>query len=269
MNLGIFPFNADAVDFNKIVRTDPDLPDEEHQISEIGKGFLEELKAQFWDISRDSDDDENVPADNVIELDGESYTISDAQIEIVNEGVSPQSFVAEALEEDDAIDTRTRYISPSDSCNEPKNVRLVEKTESVFQLLENSCIRKTVKIGQRKPRIRVERACIPSSSMNIDAKKKIIALKAKKEAEIKEKKLLREKKREEKLTAKKRSRCAERRNSLVDLRNTPLISTASEISDESTAESTPPTTPKKTKRIKINHQKKRILRIMSTDSEEQ
>lgn len=240
----------------------PNSPGEEPNVLGYRLSELAGLHA-VWDLSRSSDDD--APDENVIELDGESFVISDAQVEIITEAEVPDS-AAEVSEENNAIEqSSNNFLSdlqalPGHS-GEVRNDGLVKNARNVFQILEENCGRNAIKTGQRKPRARVERACIPSSSMNINARKNIIDLKAEKAAETERKKLLRERKKDEKWTSTKRTRAVKGRSSFLN--DGTLSTTISDFSDEST----PPTTPEKAKRKKFNRHMPGTMRILSSDSE--
>lgn len=87
-------------------------------------------------------------------------------------------------------------------------------------------------------------------------------MKAEKFAEREQKKLLREKKKTEKLTKKK---SFEVFDDLIDFNGTPSDSPT--FTDESTACSTPTSTPIKSKCAKINRRKPRKMVIESSESE--
>lgn len=227
--------------------------------------FYPNIKIEHLSSASDAElnNDDDIQDEEMWEMDGQRYHLSEVQVEIINE--------AEDTIENDVENIPVSIVTGSSefihsqsvasTSGAFKNEILAEKPLNIFQTLDENRVRE-IKIGQRKQRRKVERACIPSSSMNIHAKKKQIDLKAEKFAEREQKKLLREKKKAEKLTKKK---SFEVFDDLIDFNGTPSDSPT--FTDESTACSTPTSTPIKSKRAKINRRKPRNMVIESSDSE--
>lgn len=188
-------------------------------------------------------------AENEIASDGEEFSIQDADIEFIDEV---------------ATNRGADVPSQADSSKAPMIVGLTKHLPNVSDILEENLFRKEVHGNQRKHRTRVERACVPSSSKNIDAKKKAIELKAERAAERERKKLLREQKKNERMVPKQRR--VKQSNSLIaDVSSDEL--TSCEFTDESTSHSTPPSTPERTYRSKFPPGKKCKMVIYSSDSD--
>lgn len=220
-------------------------------VSDDIQGGIDDVHGEIVDAQGETDD---VRGECVWELDGQRYLVSDAHDQLENKAAILNFSVAEIVDLPDL----QPLAGPS---GEMRNARLVKKPANIFQILENSSTRNKIKVGQRKQRARVERACIPSSSMNIRAKKRKLELKAEKAAEIERKKLLRVQKKTEKSVPKK-----PRAKSFIADDDETLSN--EQLTDESTAESTLPTSPVKSKRSKYVHQKSSRMIIESSDSDE-
>lgn len=181
-------------------------------------------------------------ADNLLEFNSEKFRLVDAQVEIINEPDVENLLFTEAVQQADAKEFKTEdmqsielsqrnsydiqdYRTSPLSCSEPRNAR-------------------TIEYGQHRQRGKVQEACITSASIKTGAVKKIIELKPVNATEIGRK----ERSRAEKLFAK--IPCGKRcRSFIADGDQTSLLT------DDSTAESTTPKTPVKSKRSKFYRRK--------------
>lgn len=218
-----------------------------------------------FEINFESSEDESLSGEaqnnevNVIEMDGIQYSISDVELETIGE--IPICVGADEASCDQLV---------SNGCIEKEAMKSdppVISSTNVFQLLEDVTVHNKIKIGQRKQRKKVERACLPSSSMNITAMKEKIELKKAKQTEIERKKMLRQRKKTEMLLVKKHKR--KPATSFV-VAETPSNS-PSAFTDESSAQFTPSSSPVKLKRQqsrarRLKH-RKRVMRVESSDSQ--